>query len=315
MKRFSRLEEPLHTLWDTALKNDPFSHLPFLTYAWHTHWSTCFGAEEQLTILADPEANVILPLSIRGGVVHFSGGEEVADYLDAIGIAEKKAEAWSTALPILKEQGATSMHLRNIPDGSPTLEYFRTLPQAEITKEDTTPILSLPATFDEYLGALDRKDRHELKRKMKKFEAEHQPLTFSVRQKSEIQTASLISLMRHDADKVAFLTPSMTTFFEGLPALFPDSARQFILAVGEKIIASTLAFQTSDALLLYNSGFDPQYPGAGWYIKVKSIAWAIDQHIAFYNFLQGNERYKYDLGAADTPVYQVNINLTLPAGR
>lgn len=308
MDIFTQFTPALKTLWDNARTKEP-AEMPFTSFTWHAHWFACFGTEEHLTILADPTANVIIPLSIREGVAHFSGGEEIADYLDAVGAEDKKIEAWAAVLPMLKEQGATSLILRNIPDGSSTLDFFRTIPQAEITKEDTTPILPLPASFDEYLAVLDRKDRHELKRKMKKFEAEHGSLTFSVHENNEIQTDALLTLMKHDTDKVAFLTPPMITFFEGLPMAFPDTLRQFVLSAGEKIIASTLAFRTPDALLLYNSGFDPQYPGAGWYIKVKTISWAIDQKIPAYNFLQGNERYKYDLGGVDHFIYKITLPL------
>lgn len=308
MQTFSTLAPELKAIWESALSQEKF-RWPFFLYAWHAHWFMYFGEKEKLTIMANPGGSVILPLSIMDGIAHFSGGVEIADYLDAIGAEEKKVAVWESALPILKKQGATNLVLRNVPDGSPTLDFFRSLPQTEIIQEDTTPILPLPATFDEYLGALDRKDRHELKRKMKKFEAEHGELAFSVRENTHIQTDSLIHLMQHDPDKVAFLTPAMIKFFEGLPAILPDTLHQFVLTAGEKIIASTLAFQTPDALLLYNSGFDPQYPGSGWYIKVKTIAWAIDKKLPSYNFLQGSERYKYDLGGLDHAVYKITLPL------
>lgn len=308
MELFSKFDEQLKQRWDAALAGDPLASMPFMTYAWHSHWFTCFGADENPTILAGADSMVV-PLSIKNNVAHFTGGEEIADYLDAVGDPGQKGRMWKDALPKLKELGATSLVLRNIPADSSTLTFFRNMPEAVINQEDTTPVISLPGTFDGYLASLDRKDRHELKRKMKKFEIQHQSIAFSVRGKNEIQMDTLINLMQKDPDKIAFLTPAMTGFFMGLPAVMPDTLVQFILTAGDKIIASTLAFRTPEALLLYNSGFDPQYPGAGWYIKVKSIGWAIDQHIASYNLLQGNERYKYDLGAADYPVYNISLPL------
>lgn len=309
MQVFTQFDEPLRNLWDAALPQDPLASMPFMTFAWHAHWFTYFGNDEHLSVFADPTANIILPMSIAGGVAHFSGGEEIADYLDAVGAVDRKIDAWKIALPILKERGATAFNLRNIPAESPTLTFFRNLAGSVIKQEDTTPIIALPANFDEYLLTLDRKNRHELKRKVKKFETEHGNLTFNSAKGNAVSMAALLTLMRNDPDKVTFLTPIMEKFFTGLPAVLHDTVMQFTLHKEDRIIATTLAFRTSDSLLLYNSGFDPAYPGAGWYIKVKTIGWAIDQHIRFYNLLQGNERYKYDLGAKDNPIYNIYLPL------
>ncbi len=308
MQLFSQFTGHLNAHWDTAIAAEA-SPWPFFTFAWHQHWHTQFSAQENLVILKETETQVVLPLSIKDQTAHFTGGEEIADYLDAVGQGSCKAAAWQSALPLLKQHGAARLLLRNIPSASPTIEYFRNLSGADITQEDTTPILTLPSSFDEYLAALNRKNRHELKRKLKKFESEHAALSFIPKSSTSIDTASLLLFMRHDPDKMAFLTDNMTRFFEQLPAVLPETTWQFVLTANERIIASTLAFRTDDSLLLYNSGFDPRYPGAGWYIKVKTIMWAIDQHLTSYNFLQGNERYKYDFGGVDQPVYRVTLPL------
>lgn len=308
MKSFIQLSEDLMPLWEKALEKERDQY-PFFTFAWHTHWAEHFGTDEHLSVFADPDTHVIIPLSIRDGVAHFTGGEEIADYLDAIGTDEKKALAWKSILPTLTAQGAAKLLLRNVPEGSGTLAYFRSVSGAVISQEDVTPTIALPSSFDAYLESLDRKDRHELKRKMKKFEAEHQLLTFHPRNGSAIDMNFLIQLMKHDDDKRTFLTPDMTEFFSDLPRVFNGPLWQFVLTQENRIVACTVAFHADNSLLLYNSGFDPKYPGAGWYIKVKTIAWAIEQGLTTYNLLQGNERYKYDLGAKDSLVYRIELPL------
>lgn len=308
MKSFIQFSEDLSPLWGIALEQERIQY-PFFSFAWHTHWAEHFGNDEHLSVFADPDAHVIIPLSIKDDVAHFTGGEEIADYLDAIGPDEKKALAWKTILPTLNAQGATTLVLRNVPEGSGTLAYFRSVPNAVISEEDVTPTITLPSSFDIYLESLDRKNRHELKRKMRKFEAEHQLLTFHPRNGSAIDMNFLIQLMKNDDDKRTFLTADMTEFFSDLPNVCNGSLWQFVLTQENRIVACTVAFHADDTLLLYNSGFDPRYPGAGWYIKVKTIAWAIEQGLTTYNLLQGNERYKYDLGAKDTNVYRIKLPL------
>lgn len=309
MQSFAQFDEHLQSIWNAALPRDPLASMPFMTYTWHAHWFSCFGSDERLSILADTDTGVIIPLSIKDAIARFSGGAEIADYLDAVGAPNQKGKVWAQALPFLKAQGVTALSLRNIHADSPTLTFFRSLTGSIIKQEDTTPVISLPASFDDYLLSLDRKDRHELKRKMKKFEAEHDGIMFTHAKGDSISVSVLLTLMRNDPDKLTFLTPPMEKFFTGLPTAVSDSIMQFMLYKGDQIIATTLAFRTPDSLLLYNSGFDPAYPGSGWYIKVKTIAWAIDQHIPTYNLLQGNERYKYDLGAKDNPVYNISLPL------
>lgn len=308
MKSFIQFSDDLAPLWEAALEKESIQY-PFLTFSWHRHWASHFGSDEHFSIFADPDTHMVVPLSIRDGVAHFTGGEEIADYLDAIGADTKKAAAWKSILPTLQAQGATKLSLRNVPEGSGTLAYFRSLPKATVAEEDVTPTIALPSSFDAYLENLNRKDRHELTRKMKKFENEHQLLSFHPRNGTAIDMNFLLQLMKHDPDKRTFLTSHMTEFFTELPKVFKGSLWQFVLTQENRIVACTVAFHADDSLLLYNSGFDPKYPGAGWYIKVKTIAWAIEQGLSTYNLLQGNERYKYDLGAKDAAVYQITLSL------
>ena len=61
---------------------------------------------------------------------------------------------------------------------------------------------------------------------------------------------------------------------------------------------------------LYNSGFDKEkYDSVGLYIKALNIKQAIAHGKKTYNFLQGNERYKYELGAHDFFVYTIEMKL------
>jgi len=308
MKSFIQFTDDILPIWEKALENENVQY-PFFTFSWHKHWYAHFHTNEHVSLFTDSDNCVVIPLSIKDTVAHFTGGEEIADYLDAIGSDNKKAAAWKSILPILVAQGATKLILKNIPKGSSTLSFFQTISNATITQEDTTPTLTLPSSFDTYLEELDRKDRHELKRKMKKFEGEHALLAFHPRNGSAIDMNFLIQLMKNDTKKSTFLTPTMIAFFTELPKIYKGSLWQFVLTQENRIVACTVAFHTDNSLLLYNSGFDPKYPGAGLYIKVKTIAWAIEQGLTTYNFLQGNERYKYDLGAKDNAVYQVDLPL------
>lgn len=305
MDVFVQFDESLETVWSLAAAREPVLW-PFLRFGWHKTWHAYLGSEERLTIMHEPTRGVLLPLSVHGSTAHFTGGEEIADYLDVFG-GQLLQEHWKEVFAQLKRAGASTLDLRNIPQHSKTLAYFRSVRSATISAEDTTPLLPLPASFDTYLQTLDRKKRHEIKRKLRRFETAYPTAHYSLRDSPDIPL--LLRLMKHNADKRAFLTQSMESFFTALPSVAPDAIRQAVLTVDGNIAATVLLFLVSGSVLLYNSGYDPRIEGSGWYLKTKIIEWAIEQNLSSLNFLQGGERYKYDLGATDALVYRVQLTI------
>lgn len=82
------------------------------------------------------------------------------------------------------------------------------------------------------------------------------------------------------------------------------------LLVEKAPAAAMLTFSVGDTLMGYNSGFDePKFSGSGFYLKAKMLARAEGQGFKKFNFLQGNERYKYELGGKDFYVYRIDVTL------
>lgn len=295
--------EEARDVWQKALSFEPHAY-PFFTYAWHAAWQKFGDPTQKLMVYTDDE--VLVPLIRDGTEAHFSGGEEVADYLDAIGEADKKQAFWKGLLPHLNILGVRSLVLRNVPFYSPTKGILESL-GGKIADEDSTPILRLPSSHDAYFAGLERKDRHELQRKIRKFERSYPNLQFEMKEKELIDMDTLLWLMKKDPDKRTFLTPPMEAFFRALPMLPNVPIIQANLRQADVIISSVLLFPVGKSLLLYNSGYDQAYQGSGFYLKVQTILWAIDRGFTEYNFLQGRERYKYELGAKDRSVYTVEF--------
>lgn len=299
--------EDAETIWQSSLSHEIHKY-PFLTYAWHAAWQK-FGDPSQ-KVMVYTDGDVLVSLVRVGPEVHFSGGEEVADYLDAIGESDKKKAFWKELLPYLKTLGVLKLVFRNVPHDSPTVVTLVSL-GGKCYEEDSTPIVSLSSSHDGYFASLTRKDRHELKRKLHKFELVYSDFPFVMETKESMNMDALLGLMKRDPKKNEFLAPSMEAFFHALPSL-PDVpiTQANLLATSGVIIASVLLFPVDSRLLLYNSGYDPAFAGAGFYLKAKTILWAIDNGYKECNFLQGKERYKYELGAQDQPVYRIDLILT-----
>jgi len=248
-------------------------------------------------------------MAVKNNTVSFSGGVEVSDYCDIIGPTENKMTAWQEILDYLKSKGFTRLELDNIPETSASLNYFRTRYAALISKEDTTPLVSLPASNEEFITQLPRKSRHELRRKIRKFERDHPEIIIS--EKNPDQSINdLLQLMRLDPGKNEFLTPDMEAFFRLLFKNLSDRTIFLTLSVKSEVTAVTVGFNNNDSFYLYNSGFnETDFSGSGYYLKAKSIETAISKGLKTFNFLQGNERYKYELGGKDFYVYNVKLTL------
>lgn len=266
--------------------------MPFSTYEWIKMWHETIGKEYDLYFL-NVNNDVIAPFARKNNEIIFAGGDEVADYLDIIGADDAKKIAWPEIIEFLKTDGVTSLHLNNIPENSPTLLFF------PHQKEDTTPMMTLPPT-------LDKKARHEMERKIRKFEREQTDI--EIHDKLDIDL--LLSLMKLDERKKRFLTLDMESFFQKIIQTFQKHIVLTILTISGVPAAAMLAFRYSDTIMGYNSGFNEQrFSGAGLYLKTMHIKRAIENGMKIYNFLQGSERYKYDLGGKDFFVYRINVNL------
>ncbi|MCX6793571.1 MAG: GNAT family N-acetyltransferase [Candidatus Gottesmanbacteria bacterium] len=274
----------------------PPQTLPFSTYEWVKIWHETIGKEWESYILSVND-EVIAPFARKNNEIIFAGGDDVADYLDIIGADEAKTKAWPEIIDFLKKDGVTSLHLNNIPQNSPTLSFFS--PQ----KEDTTPIMSLPPI-------LGKKARHEMERKIRKFEREHEEIIIHDSDNPVSDTDLFLSLMKLDERKKRFLTLDMESFFHKIIEVFQKNIVLTILTINNSSAAALLAFRIGDTIMSYNSGFnDQRFSGAGFYLKAMHIKRATESGIKTYNFLQGSERYKYELGGKDFFVYRVDTTL------
>ncbi len=295
-------------VWDRAYKKNPL-HVPFFTHLWHTNWKEILGAPFQpMYLIIDDE--IMAPFVTDGEKAFFSGGEEIGDYLDIIGPEEKKQHAWQEIIAYLKNRHIPSVSLRNVPENSPTVSFFRNQPSAKVEKEDTTPKLAVPDSWEKFIESLDRKSRHELERKIRKFEREHVDTQVIESDNVPNDIDKLLTLMEKDPDKKAFLTPDMKTFFKKTAVTFAEHISLLFVTMGDKTAASTFSFVEDNNIYLYNSGFDKECcANAGFYLKAINVKRAIENRRVEYNFLQGDERYKYELGGKDFLVYSIQFQL------
>ena len=175
---------------------------------------------------------------------------------------------------------------------------------------------NLPDDWEEYVAGLSKKHRHELRRKLRRLNTAEGVRWYSLTEPAEVEAAmddffELLAMSRHD--KAEFLTPQREKFFR---ALASTMSRQgllslFFMEIQQTRVASAMTFDYGGSRLLYNSGYNPEfsYYSVGLLLKALSVKSAIEEGKSYYDFLRGNERYKYHLGGIDKPIYNMVVTL------
>ena len=176
-----------------------------------------------------------------------------------------------------------------------------------LTPSDISVYIELPKTYEEYLGSLDKKKRHELKRKLKKFTNEF--LEYEIlKGSSKDQFDSFIELHKNSSkEKDEFMTKDIQEFFSSLLSI--DGWTIYMLFVNGEVAAGNFCFENKKALYLYNSGKNKVFKdfSVGMFLTHHLIKESIKQKKKIFDFLKGPERYKFDLGGVPKQLYDIEI--------
>jgi CelD/BcsL family acetyltransferase involved in cellulose biosynthesis len=88
--------------------------------------------------------------------------------------------------------------------------------------------------------------------------------------------------------------------------------RASVLKLNGASVAALFAFDYHDIVYLYNSGYDPQQRplSVGIISKVMLIKDSIERGKKKFDFLKGNEHYKYQLGGKEVRLQTCRITLS-----
>jgi CelD/BcsL family acetyltransferase involved in cellulose biosynthesis len=296
----------------------------FMTWQWQSEWARSFMAEGALQLLtaSDEDGGIcgLLPLyEETPGQLRILGGVDVSDYLDVIAVAGREEDVWRA---LLQHRGvqAVEWDLHAIRAASPSLALLPALApaaglRAVAAVEERCPVLALPSTWDEYLARLSGKDRHELRRKMRKLDREL-PGT-SVRSHADpvgwdTELGNFLRLHRlSKVGKARFMNERMERFFRDSTRALAAAgwARLWFLDWEGAAVASFLCLEYAGTVGLYNSGFDPGHAklAPGIVLLAHVIGDAITRGIGTFDFLRGEEPYKQGFGPVPEDLFNVKI--------
>ena len=191
-------------------------------------------------------------------------------------------------------------------------------------REDVCPVVTLPegVDFEGYLDTLDKKARHEIRRKIRRAEAAGEVVLAESPDPPADLPAFIDLHQRRWGDRGLFPPnpggDASRRFIRRLFETFgPDGAvRLTSFAVGGRKVGSAIHFDDGYSLALYNAGVDPDAKdlSPGVVMVAGYIADAIATGRRRFDFLRGDEPYKYVWGAVDEPIERILVSRSSPAG-
>jgi len=266
-------------------------------------------AEAVTLAVGDPPRGIAALARDADGTLRFAGGE-LTDEQDVVAPAAHENAVATAVAGWIARQAPRRVRLDYVPEDAPTLGVMASVLGEHGYRVDrsrliTSPRLALPGDFETYLQRLGKKERHELRRKIRRLEKATQ-VTFRWAADEE-RSATLdrfFALHRLSrGEKADFMTPAVERFFRDIAdALAPlGRLRLGVLRAHDQDGAVLFAFAYCGTLAVYNAAYDPAL--ASLSIGIVGHAWAIREAIAerfdTYDLLRGGEPYKYDLGGTD----------------
>ncbi|MBI4319178.1 MAG: GNAT family N-acetyltransferase [Chloroflexi bacterium] len=307
--------------WNAVLHRSTANTI-FSTWEWQSAWWSVFGKECELHLLgvrSGREVIGIVPLVERGGVFSLVGGVEISDYLDVIAVRGYEDAVCHALLSYVRGQACELLDLHCLRQDSPTLAYLTELAvEARLTveksEEDVCPAVELPSDWDAYVASLGKKDRHELRRKLRRLEETGSYRWYAVAPSDGFgpEADAFLRLCRESRqEKAAFLSEQVEVFFRLVMSIFgpQGTLKLYFLEVAGRRVSAVMCFGQGQELWLYNSGFDPSYASlsVGLLLKAFCIQDAIYSGKRKFDFLRGREPYKYDLGGVDAPIFRLQV--------
>jgi CelD/BcsL family acetyltransferase involved in cellulose biosynthesis len=293
----------------------------FVRFAWQQAWAQHF-------ILGDVEGRELFVLAVKDGAeivgiapwyvarrrVYGCWIKEVrpigfpetgADHLDILcrkGWEQRVAYAIAEALWDTLDNEWDLLEMHDMPAASPALFHFVNLMEEHGRQVDVSlgafcPVMTLPTSTEEVVGQLGTRHREAYRRNLRALhrigQVEHLSLRGgNIRERLEpLLQLHALRWPGHDQRFYPFLRTLLTSGADGTGAQI-----DYLLVDGIES-AAFLHFDTGRRRELYLLGVDrAKYPkvNAGKALLGRSMEQAIEAGIADYDFLKGNESYKFD---------------------
>jgi len=292
----------MRATWN-LLAHEAGIHHPFVRHEWVRTWWECFGRGRQLRVLLvkdGPEPIALAPLMLSEGRmcgIRVRQLEPLANLhtpqLDLI-VSRWPQEAYHAIWAHLAEEGDWDvLRLRDLPEGSGTLEHLPRLAAADGFLAGSRPSRTCPAVplvggWEAYFRGLRPKHRSNLRNRFKRLSR----IGAVARELASPGDPSALD----DALRIILLRPEAERFYRKLAAEAADRGwlRLHFLRVGGRRIAFQYTFEYGNRIYVLTRGHDPAFAAYSPQnlLCCLVIEDAFSRCLASYEFLGPKEPWK-----------------------
>jgi CelD/BcsL family acetyltransferase involved in cellulose biosynthesis len=306
------LPGPSASEWDRlALLTDNV----FATRDWSECWWEHFGRGGTARVLIDDEArpSVILPMYESGGLLRQLRliGHGPADQLGPVcdprhlGLAGRMLEDWLR----LSSSRWDVMVLHDVCVGAPWVPE-----QAHEIRRVASPYVRVPVgSWEDLLAGRSRNFRQQVRRKSARLARDFSVvfrLASADTLRTDLDTLFLLHTRRWGS-RAAFANGAQRRFHEDFAARALERGwlRLWILEADGRPAGAMHGFRFGGADYFQQGGWDPALDdySPGFLLCVNAVRAAVEDGMAEFRLLRGDERYKYRFADADRPVRSVAL--------
>lgn len=319
-KSFSEIDQTAwNALVEQSIADTPFSRYEYLVEWWRTLGGGEWKDAELLLVSASEQDQLIgiAPLFIAeydgARALLLIGSIEISDYLDLIVRETDLPRFLCELLDFLASLPAdtwSALDWYNLPNASPTLPALKAESEKRgwTCREEVyrpTPRIPLNGSFEDYLAGIDKKQRHEIRRKMRRAAESGRVRFYIVDGNADIEPEleSFFHLMVQDPNKALFLRDAMRDQMSRSLRAAHEYGYLWLgfLEVDGVKVAGSLNFDYGNKLWGYNSGVSRDFMelSPGWVLLGHTIQWCCENGRYEFDFMRGDEEYKYRFGGVN----------------
>lgn len=263
---------------------------------------SAFDAGTPLSVSA---GDAFIPLRRVEDEIYFAGDADVTDYHTPHGSGCEDLIG-----AVAEEESPTRFVLDSLPAeaADPLAAGLTAVGWSIQTRvHEVAAVLDLPDSFEEYMAEIGKKERHEMRRKRRRYEASLGKLHHETHRGRGWAFDEFVRLHRRAAgEKGSFLTDERLDMFGRLADI--DGWRLDALRTPDGSAAAVVFGYSDDTgYYLYNSAYDPDMADVspGVVLLGSMIEQAITEEMPRFDFLKGDETYKFRLGAQRRPLTEI----------
>lgn len=297
----------------------------FLSPEWFAAWSRHYGdgADVRVVVVrgATEEILGILPVAVEGREIRVAGAD-LCDHVELLARPENRlVAARSAAVALAAAYPDAHLRLTRVDRDAPWVGALASAWPVRLararTREDVLPHLPLTGSWEEFLAGRSRNFRNQVGRKERNLVRQHgavfRPTDDPARLPAEMKRFFALHEERWSEDDApsSLRSPAVQRFHVDFAAAALEQGwlRLWFLEAEGQEVATIYGWTVGHRACYFNAGWDPRWSAdsVGLVLLAHAVRSAIEEGAGDYDFLLGDEQYKYRFATEERAVESLQL--------